>query len=98
MAGEGVQKAQLAPGSIDIRAEVAIVLERGPGQGTLLLFRLSVSWMAWVRMRKYMEWPKPCTRLPLVPPWREQFPESWVLALERHADRAGVNASWSALL
>ena len=98
VAGESVQKAQLAPGSIDLRAEVAITLERGAGQGTLLLFRLSVSWMAWVRMRKYMEWPKPCTRLPLVPPWREQFPESWVLALERHAGRAGVNASWSALL
>ena len=52
----------------DIRAEVATVLERRVGQGTLLLFRLSVSWMAWVRMRKYMECPKPSTRLPLVPP------------------------------
>ena len=93
MAGEGMQKAQVAPECIDISAEVAIVLERGAGQGTLLLSRLSVSWMAWVRKRKYMEWSKPSTRLPLVPPWREQFPESWVLALERHVGRAEVNAS-----
>ena len=59
-----MQKAQVAPESIDISAEVAIVLERGAGQGTLLLSRLSVSWMAWVRMRKYIEWSKPSTRLP----------------------------------
>ena len=93
VAGEGVQKAQ---GRQKSRGGNLCVGKRGrPGDTPFIQI---VSWMAWVRMRKYMECPKPFTRLPLVPPWREQFPESWVLALEKHAGRAGVNASWSAVL
>lgn len=91
----------VAPESIQTEGQrVATVLEWAAGQGTLFLLRLTVSWVVWVRMRKYMECHKPSTGLPLVPPWRKQFSEPQVLGLENHAGRAGViNCdSWAALL